>query len=116
MVRRRRGGDPPAGRRGVQDVEEAADDPLGIPEGWVSRETWRREVRYHPCERLDAFLRNLVVNHHCEVDMTTEEAVYLVCGCAQGHLRAIRTESLDPANFPDRIMTEIRATFSCCFK
>jgi hypothetical protein len=90
-----------------------AEDSDGSP--WLSVEAWRAKSAYHPSPQLHAFLLNLVVNHHCEVDMRNDLAVFLSCGCEGKHLQAIATEVPEIQNYAERVIAQVRASFPCCF-
>ena len=83
---------------------------------WLTLEEWRAGMEYHPNRRLAAFLLNLVVNWHCEVDKSAGQAVFLYCSCAQAHMQGIETFPTARVDFPEHMMHKVRSTFSCCFK
>jgi len=96
-------------------VSPDLDRSDGDGQSWLTREEWRAESSYHPSPALHAFLLNLVVNHHCEVDMASDQAVFVECGCQKHHQKAIRTSPVVADGFSQRIIQEVRNTFPCCF-
>lgn len=70
----------------------------------------------HADPHIDSVIRDLVVNHRCEVvdDPRHPEWIHVECGCPGDHLMTVELVPTEDEQYPNRMAADLRAAFTCC--